>query len=143
MPAGMFEETTHAADFLVRVRQVLFLVDGYNVTKLGWPDLELRLQRERLVDCLVDLQARTGAQTDVVFDGVDDGALHGRLGPARLRVEFTSADVEADDRLLELVELTPVRRPVVVVSSDRRVRDGARHRGANTLSSHQLLALIR
>lgn len=143
MPPGTIEDTDLAAEFLVRVPQVLFLVDGYNVAKQGWPDLELRLQRERLVDGLVNLQSRTGAQTDVVFDGVDDGSLQVRVAPARLRVEFTASDVEADDRLLELVELTPLRRPVVVVSNDRRVRDGARRRGANTLSSEQLLGLLR
>ncbi|MEZ5233841.1 MAG: NYN domain-containing protein [Acidimicrobiales bacterium] len=96
----------------------------------------------RLVEALVALQARTGAQTDVVFDGVDDAGLR-RVGPGRLRVEFTPSHLEADDRLLELVELTPAARPVVVVSSDRRVRDGARRRRANTLRSEQLLWLLR
>ena len=143
MPPGTFEDAHPAAVYLSRVSQVLFLVDGYNVSKLGWPDLELRLQRERLVEALVTLQARTGAQTDVVFDGVDDAEVHARVAPGRLRVEFTVAAVEADDRLLELVELTPARRPVVVVSSDRRVRDGARQRGANTISAEQLLGLLR
>ena len=143
MPPGTFEDAHPAAVYLSRVSQVLFLVDGYNVSKLGWPDLELRLQRERLVEALVTLQARTGAQTDVVFDGVDDAEVYARVAPGRLRVEFTVAAVEADDRLLELVELTPSRRPVVVVSSDRRVRDGARQRGANTISAEQLLGLLR
>lgn len=143
MPPGTMEDSVRAAEHLARVPHVLFLVDGYNVAKQGWPELELRHQRDRLVDALVGLQARTGAQTDVVFDGIDDGALLARGAPGRLRIEFTASDVEADDRLLELVELTPLRRPVVVVSNDRRVRDGARQRGANTLSSEQLLALLR
>lgn len=143
MPPGTFEETAEAADYLVRVPRMLFLVDGYNVAKLGWPDLELRLQRDRLVEALVALQARTGVQADVVFDGIDEAALQARTAPGRLRVEFTASDVEADDRLLALVELTPLSRPVVVVSNDRRVRDGARRRGANTLSSQQLLWLLR
>ncbi|MEZ5261296.1 MAG: NYN domain-containing protein [Acidimicrobiales bacterium] len=143
MPPGTFEDTAEAAEYLVRIPRVLFLVDGYNVAKAGWPELELRHQRDRLVEALVALQARTGAQTDVVFDGVDDAGLHARVGPGRLRVEFTPSHLEADDRLLELVELTPAARPVVVVSSDRRVRDGARRRGANTLRSEQLLWLLR
>jgi predicted RNA-binding protein with PIN domain len=143
MPAGTIDETPLAAAFLVRLPQVLFLVDGYNVAKQGWPDLALWLQRERLVDALVDLQARTGAQTDVVFDGTDDAGLQARSAPGRLRIEFTASGVEADDRLLELVELSPLHRPVVVVSSDRRVRDGARVRGANTIGSHLLLGLLR
>ncbi len=143
IPPGMFDDSTATAEYLVRVSGIRLLVDGYNVAKQGWPDLSLTLQRHRLLDALVGLQARTGARTDVVFDGVDADIAPHRAVPQRLRVEFTVSDVEADDRLLELVGKTPADQPVVVVSSDRRVREGARQRGANLLHADQLLALLR
>jgi hypothetical protein len=51
--------------------------------------------------------------------------------------------MEADDLVLELVDAAPPERPVVVVSSDNRVRAGARRRGANSLATWQLLAILR
>jgi rRNA-processing protein FCF1 len=58
-------------------------------------------------------------------------------------VRFTPSDIEADDALLEMVDRYPHGRPVIVASNDRRVRDGARRRGANVLSAEQLLAVAR
>ena len=61
--------------------------------------------------------------------------------PARrwVRVRFSPPDVEADDVVLDLVAQLPSGRPVIVVSSDNRVREGARRGGANLLYSRQLL----
>jgi len=143
IPGGMFEDTVHAARHLIGLPGVVLLIDGYNVAKTGWPQLDLRLQRDRLVDAVGNLQAATGARAEVVFDGVDDGAVRARATPAWVRIEFTPTGIEADDRLLDLVERVPPVRPVVVVSTDRRVRDGARSRGANVLSAEQFLALLR
>ncbi len=143
IPAGMFDDTTATAEYLVRLADVRLLIDGYNVSKQGWPDLTLALQRRRLLDVLVSLQARTGARPEVVFDGVDTDEVAHRELPHRLLVQFTGSGVEADDRLLEMIGQVPQSHPVVVVSSDRRVREGARQRGANLLHAAQLLALLR
>ncbi|MBU6215779.1 MAG: hypothetical protein KGR17_04165, partial [Acidobacteria bacterium] len=56
---------------------------------------------------------------------------------------FSPVGVEADDVLIGVVPTLPVDRPVVVVSSDRRVRDGVRPFGANLLRSAELLAWAR
>ena len=45
--------------------------------------------------------------------------------------------------ILEMVEHYPAHRPVVVATSDRRVRDGVRQRGANVVSAGQLLKVLR
>ncbi|MEZ5268119.1 MAG: NYN domain-containing protein [Microthrixaceae bacterium] len=63
--------------------------------------------------------------------------------PLPVRVHFTQAGLEADDRLLEFVESAAPDLGILVVSSDRRVRDGARDRGAGVVSSRTLLALRR
>jgi rRNA-processing protein FCF1 len=60
-----------------------------------------------------------------------------------VRFRFTPDGTEADNVILERVEQEPAQRAVVVVSSDRRVRDGARARGANLLGARQFLHLLR
>lgn len=143
LPAGIVDDTRRAAEHLLRLSGAIVLVDGYNVSKEGWPELELGTQRLRLANGLAELRARTGVQVELVFDGAEQHQLAARGIPANVRVRFSPVGVEADDLLLELVDDLPVSRPVVVVSSDKRVRDGARQRGASTLSSHTLLALLR
>ncbi len=143
LPAGVVDDTEPAAEHLLRLPGAILLVDGYNVSKTGWPDLELGTQRLRLVNGLADLRARTGAQVEVVFDGVEQRQLAARGIPSTVRVRFSPAGVEADDLVLELVEDLPLSRPVIVVSTDKRVRDGARQRGASTLSSQTLLSVLR
>ncbi len=63
-------------------------------------------------------------------------------GSRTVRVRFTAEGVSADDVVTELVDRFPAQRPVVVVSSDREVADGARVRGANTVSSRQFLTAL-
>ncbi len=139
---GVFEGTPEAVRALFSTPGVLVLVDGWNVSMLGWPELDGQLQRRRLTDALSGLGATTGAEIHVVFDGVDEGSGPVAHGAARVRVQFTPSGVEADDRLLELADAVPIARPLIVVSNDRRVREGAMERGANVVGSTELVALI-
>ncbi len=144
LPPGTFDDSVEVADHLVRVADVRVLVDGYNVTKSARPELSLFEQRQWLADAAVELTARTGARVELVFDGADDRAsapadLRHRLG---VQLRFSAEGTEADDVLLELVEKLPVSVPVVVASDDRRVRDGAQQRGANVLTTAQLLTVL-
>ncbi len=144
LPVGIFDDAPQAVGALLRVEGMLTLVDGYNVTLAGWPALDLELQRARLLDVLTGLDAATPARFTVVFDGAPTGA--GLPPESRLRsvqVRFTDPAVEADDDILALVEQLPVARPVLVVSDDHRVRDGARARGANVVGSRQFLDYVR
>ena len=60
-----------------------------------------------------------------------------------MNVRFTDAGTEADDVILDMISRYPHGRAIVVVSADKRVRNGARTRGANVVSSHQLLGVAR
>ncbi|GGM12669.1 NYN domain-containing protein [Nakamurella endophytica] len=116
------------------------LVDGYNVTKTGYPELSLAQQRDRLVRTLAASSARTGADVTVVFDGA---AVVVPQPPGRgIRVLFSPPGVLADDVVRDLVAAEPPGRVVVVVSSDGQVERGARARGARTAPSRALLALL-
>jgi predicted RNA-binding protein with PIN domain len=121
----------------------VLLVDGYNVTMLGWPGQPIPEQRARLVDALAELVARTGADVEVVFDGATDTAAPA-LGARRgVRVSFSPPGVEADDVVIARAAEVPAHRPITVASNDRRVREGALAAGANVVSSAQLLAALR
>ena len=142
LPPGVHDDTAEAAAHLVRVPGVLVMIDGYNAAKTMWPDLALPDQRERLLDALAELEARTGAAIHVVFDGAD--LPPARTGPRRrVRVSFSPAGVEADDVILEMLDAEPVANAVVVASSDRRVQDGARARGAASINIPQLAGVLR
>lgn len=144
LPPGVFEESAEAAEHLVRLPEVVVLVDGYNVSHAAWPAAPITDQRRRLVDALAGLVARCGADVRVVFDGADTPEPPAVGTTARsVRVRFSPPGVEADDVILDEVGVIDARRPLVVASSDRRVRDGAREGGANLLHSGQLLDLLR
>lgn len=143
LPPAVFDDSAEAAAHLVRVPDVLVLVDGYNVGMSIWPGVAPAELRQRLVDALAELSARTSADVHVVFDGAELAGSAARPG-GRLpvRVTFSAPEVEADDVILAMVEALPSHRPVVVASSDRRVQEGARSRGANVVSSEQLGQLL-
>jgi len=127
---------------LVALPEAHLLVDGYNVTKLGWPATALDAQRARLSRELGPLAARSGAEVTVVFDGAEL-AHPPRISPPRgIRVRFSPPDVTADEVLIELVRAEPAGRPLVVVSSDAEVVAGVERAGARAVPSAALLALL-
>jgi predicted RNA-binding protein with PIN domain len=142
LPGGVLDDSVEAAEHLLRTPGTVLVVDGYNVTMTGWPDLAAAEQRRRLVAALADLAARTATRVELVFDGAEghDGVV-AVPAPARqlVRVRFSPPGVEADDVVLDLVAQLPPSRPVIVASSDNRVRQGARRGGANLVYSRQLL----
>lgn len=130
-----------ALDALLAIPSVHLIVDGYNVSKTGYPELPLADQRTRLVTQLGALAARTGVEVTVVFDGsgVVTAPIRGSRG---VRVLFSDKGVPADDVIRSLVAAEPEGRPVVVATSDRAVVASVRRRGAHTMPSAVLLARL-
>jgi predicted RNA-binding protein with PIN domain len=144
LPGGLLDDSVEAVEHLLRAPGLLLLVDGYNVTMTGWPELPVGEQRRRLLSALGETAARTGTAVDVVFDGADVEPLTAPHQVRQLvRVRFSPPGVEADDVLLDMLTQLPPARPVAVVSSDNRVRDGAKRQGANLVHARQLMALLR
>ena len=144
LPGGMFDDTVEAAEHLLRTPEAVLVVDGYNVTMQGWPELDVAAQRRRLVTALSDLAARTATRVELVFDGAE---VEPRTVPTPtrqlVRVRFSEPGVEADDVVIDLAGCIPAATPVIVASSDNRVREGSRRAGANLLHARQLLAVLR
>jgi predicted RNA-binding protein with PIN domain len=128
-----------ALERLLALPSVHLVVDGYNVTKTGYPELTLSDQRTRLTGQLAALAARTSAEITVVFDGaavlaVPTTTLRG------VRVLFSEPGVLADDVIRDLVVAEPEGRPVIVVTSDQAVAASVRRSGAYTAPSAVLVA---
>lgn len=117
------------------------LVDGYNVSKGIWPQAPLQQQRERIIGALASLQARTGAEITVVFDGAKVGAVPA-VSTRAVRVRFSAAGELADRVLVRLVAAEPKGRPMVVASSDAALSSGSRSAGARTVDSAVLADLL-
>ncbi|ORT60272.1 NYN domain-containing protein [Streptomyces sp. CB03238] len=126
-------------DQLLALPQAHLVVDGYNVTKTGYPTMPLEKQRLRLLGGLSALAARTGAEVTCVFDGAELAAPVLLAPPRGVRVLFSKPGVTADELIRQLVRAEPPGRPVVVVSTDREVADGVAKSGARPVASALLL----
>ncbi|GGQ17130.1 NYN domain-containing protein [Streptomyces roseolilacinus] len=126
-------------DQLLALPQAHLVVDGYNVTKTGYPTMPLEKQRLRLLGGLSALAARSGAEVTCVFDGAELAAPVLLAPPRGVRVLFSKPGVTADELIRQLVRAEPAGRPVVVVSSDREVADGVAASGARPVASVMLL----
>jgi predicted RNA-binding protein with PIN domain len=144
MPSGIVDDSVAGAEHIVTRPGAVLIVDGYNATLSSWPDLALEHQRDRLVALMSDLTARiVGLEAIVVFDGAEAVGPVSRRRRSPVQVQFSPPDIEADDVVLAMIDDVSSDRVVVVASNDRRVRDGARDAGANVISVHQLIALVR
>jgi predicted RNA-binding protein with PIN domain len=143
LPPAVLDDSIEAAEHLVRVPGALLLVDGYNISHAQWHGLALADQRARLLDACAELHARCGVDIEVVFDGAGEAPTVGTPARGAVRHRFTPVGEEADDVILARTDEEPAQRPVLVATSDRRVRDGARRRGANVLGARQLLGVLR
>lgn len=126
-------------DQLLALPQAHLVVDGYNVTKTGYPALPLEKQRLRLLGGLAVLAAQSGAEVTCVFDGAELAAPVLLAPPRGVRVLFSKPGQTADELIRRLVRAEPPGRPVVVVSTDREVADGCAAAGARPVASALLL----
>lgn len=137
LPPGVFDGTPEAHRALLADAANLVVVDGYNVARAAWSGLAPEEERRRTVALLDDVQARSGGRVIVVFDG--DDAVTAPKASKNVRVRFSATGQTADDAIVELLEGTPNRTPVVVVSSDRAVAADARRQGAVAIGSQAFL----
>ncbi|MGW3492782.1 NYN domain-containing protein [Streptomyces sp. NPDC001020] len=126
-------------DQLLALPQVHLVVDGYNVTKTGYPQMPLEKQRLRILGQLSQLAAQTGAEVTCVFDGAELVAPVLLAPPRGVRVLFSKPGVTADELIRQLVRAEPPGRPVIVASTDREVADGVARAGARPVASAVLL----
>jgi hypothetical protein len=124
----------------------LIVVDGANVVG-SVPDGWWRDRRgaaTRLRDALAALATRDAATLPAALLGavtlVVEGAARGVPPVAGVAVE--AAPQSGDDHIVALVAANVGRRPVVVVTSDRELRQRVRELGASIVSPGELRASI-
>jgi predicted RNA-binding protein with PIN domain len=141
LPGGVAGDSEAATEYLVRSGASV-LIDGYNVSKLGWPTLELEMQRQVLLDAVENVARRYGSDLTVVFDGA--GVIGASSDQRRVvRVVYSPEGVIADDVIRSEVARLPSTRHVVVVTNDKAVVTDVRTMGANTVSSDRFVALAK
>ena len=140
---GLAREDPAWLDAILAVPGTHLLVDGYNVTKTGFPDVSLEAQRVRLVQGLAALAARTAAEVTVVFDGAERTGPLGAPSGRGVRVLFSPAGRPADDVLVQLVRAEPTGRSIAIVTADREVITRAEYAGARGVPPVALLGLLR
>ncbi|MEQ8144278.1 NYN domain-containing protein [Streptomyces sp. OP7] len=136
---ALSEDDPAIVDQLLALPQAHLVVDGYNVTKTGYPQMPLEKQRLRLLGQLAQLAAQTGAEVTCVFDGAELAAPVLLAPPRGVRVLFSKPGVTADELIRQLVRAEPPGRPVIVASTDREVADGVARAGARPVASAVLL----
>jgi predicted RNA-binding protein with PIN domain len=120
-----------------------YIIDGNNLIGHA-PDLELGDPGSRagLISRLLAFQRATRKRIMLVFDGPA-----GDAGTVPVNAKFTihtpAAGQSADDVIIELLARLVDRRNVVVVSTDREIRDAARARGVRTITSPEFARELR
>ncbi|WP_376793341.1 NYN domain-containing protein [Thermoflexus sp.] len=120
-----------------------FLIDGHNLIG-AMPDLHLEDPDDeaRLAERLQRLAMRTGRRITVIFDRRAPG------GPSSfsrgvVTVRFAPSGTTADELLIQQIQAERNPRGLIVVSSDRRVQEAARRRGAAVWSAAEFLAYMQ
>lgn len=141
---GRAHDDPALVDEILAVPGIHLIVDGYNVTKLGYATLTLEDQRSRLLAGLGGLAARAaGAELTCVFDATSASSRPVAAGmPRGVRVLFSAAGELADQLIVRLAAAEPEGRPVVVVTNDREVIEAVRPLGADALPSGALLGRL-
>jgi len=140
LPGGVLASSADAARALLR-SDASFLIDGYNVAKLGWPSLALDQQRRVLLDAVENLARRHGTDLTVVFDGASVPGAHADRR-RMVRVVYSPEGVTADDVIRDEVDRLPADRGVVVVTNDAEIVRDVRAAGTNVLPSNALIAVF-
>ena len=136
---SLTEDDPALLDSLLALPQLHLIVDGYNVTKTGYPSLTLEAQRNRLLSSLAALVAQNRVELTCVFDGAEQSSPVRVMSPRGVRVLFSDPGETADDLICRLVRAEPPGRAVVVVSSDQEIVGEVRRSGARPAPSSLLL----
>ena len=140
LPGGVIASSGEAAEFLARSDAQL-IIDGYNVAKLGWPNLPLVEQRNVLLDVVENLALRFGTNVTVIFDGASVVGAH--ASRRRLtRVVYSPSGIIADDVIRDEVRRIPANNAVVVVTNDAQIVRDVRRDGANVVPSNAFLSIL-
>jgi predicted RNA-binding protein with PIN domain len=143
LDAGIRPDSSDAIRWLVGLEDpAVVLVDGYNVQfHINRSDFISGSARRSLVDALKRLRTASTNKHRivVVYDSTLPGERIARSSLGGVEVRFAEKDLIADE---ELVAMAGDLERVVVISSDREVREGSEGAGAVVLWSEAIAAWL-
>ena len=143
LSAGVRPDSSDAIRWLLSLEQpVVVIVDGYNAQFHMNPAAFMSGEtRRRLIDALKRLRAAATVphRMVVVYDSTLPGEREARTAVGGVEVRFAEDDRIADE---EIIDAAAELDQVVVISSDRAVRDGSEEHGAVGLWSEALVAWL-
>ncbi|MDJ0924765.1 MAG: NYN domain-containing protein [Acidimicrobiia bacterium] len=143
LAAGVRPDSSDAIRWFLGLREsAVVLVDGYNASfHVGYGEFTSGVARRSLIEALERLRtaATAGHRVVVVYDSTLPGEREARTSAGGVEVMFAEEDRIADE---VIVDMSAEFTRVVVVSSDRAVREGAEARGAVVLWSEALAAWL-
>lgn len=143
LPPGARPDDRNAIDWLMRQpRAFTILVDGYNVTFRLSASSDAPA-RDRLNEEMsrFKLRAMAPANVVVVYDSAVNDEIATEAGPGGVWLRFTATGLTADDEIRRLAAESD--QSVVVVSSDREVREGSEQFGAIALWAEALIGWVQ
>lgn len=138
IPPGMSLESTQALEQVFGQEALMVLIDGYNVSLNNFGDLPLELQRERTVSAATNIESRFHPSCVIVFDG-QSSTTRGRV-QSKVHVVFSPSGMSADDVIIERIKVTPLNKPILVVTSDKNLAARAKGLGCETIASAAFVA---
>jgi len=115
------------------------VIDGYNL--IGIQHTDLRMQREMLIDSLIEYGKRKGHTITVVFDGWKTGeGKESRSVTGGITVIYTRIGENADSVIKNIV--SSVKREWLVVTSDRDIVNHAWTSGSIPVPSEAFLVSL-
>jgi predicted RNA-binding protein with PIN domain len=136
---GVRPDSSDAVRWLLALDEpVVIVVDGYNAQfHIDRTDFTSGGARRRLIDALKRLRMASAIKHRVVviYDSTLPGERVARSSVAGVEVRFAEKDLIADE---EIVAMAAQLNRIVVISSDREVREGAEDSGAVVLWSEAL-----
>lgn len=120
-----------------------YIVDGNNVMGQtpGWHRDKAKARR-RLLEQLADFAKAKKARLTVVFDGAPDQIAPEGSAFRGVKVLYADRGSDADTRIERLVESSPNKRGLTVVTSDRRLALAVRSSGATVIRSGEFRKLM-
>ncbi len=113
-----------------------YVIDGNNLLgRIAPHELREKGGREGLVARLLAYQRVTRARVHLVFDGNPEPTPTDIPVNPKFTIHYPGAGGSADDVIRDMIESQTDRRRFFVVTSDRAIRDLARKRGIETVTS--------
>jgi len=113
------------------------IIDGYNLLRSVQNCYEqyASLDEAALCSFLSEYLKRTRTYAQIIFDGTGPLDKSELGGIENLEVYFSGPDTEADEIIEEKIQEYSAPKRLVIVSTDRRIRDAASRRKATAVTS--------